>query len=261
MCRLSQFVLSLYCNYQTGVASCVRSRCSPRGATASHGRWRARRRRAAARCLTEVLPADVLGLVLYQLRSPTTSRAVAPTCHALDDAAKLAFKARPFSGEVVTLAGHNNWVIGVATAPDGRVITGSARQHRHGVARRRVRAHHPGAHRRDHGGGGAAGRSALRQRLDDKTAKLWTLDGALERTFAVGSYVLCVAALPDGVHFVVGLCSNEVRAVPRRRDARPHLQGAHGHGVRGGGDARRPAHHQRLVRQGVKVWSVASRAS
>ena len=40
---------------------------------------------------------------------------------------------------------------------------------------------------------------------DDGTAKLWTLDGALERTFEVGSCVLCVAALPDGVHFVVGL--------------------------------------------------------
>ena len=39
----------------------------------------------------------------------------------------------------------------------------------------------------------------------DGTAKLWTLDGALERTFEVGSDVLCVAALPDGVHFVVGL--------------------------------------------------------
>ena len=34
-------------------------------------------------------------------------------------------------------------------------------------------------------------------------AKLWTLDGALERTFAVGAFVSCTAALPDGVHFVV----------------------------------------------------------
>ena len=39
----------------------------------------------------------------------------------------------------------------------------------------------------------------------DRTAKLWTLDGALERTFAVGDEVMSVAALPDGVHFVVGL--------------------------------------------------------
>jgi WD40 repeat protein len=39
----------------------------------------------------------------------------------------------------------------------------------------------------------------------DGTAKLWTLDGALERTIEVGSFVLCFAALPDGVHFVVDL--------------------------------------------------------
>ena len=55
------------------------------------------------------------------------------------------------------------------------------------------------------GGGGAAGRSALRQRrLDDDTAKLWTLDGTLERTFDMGSFARCVAALPDDLHFVVG---------------------------------------------------------
>ena len=41
--------------------------------------------------------------------------------------------------------------------------------------------------------------------VSDRTAKLWTLDGALERTFAVGDFVCCVAALPDGAHFVVGL--------------------------------------------------------
>ena len=51
------------------------------------------------------------------------------------------------------------------------------------------------------------------------------------------------------------------QAVPHRRDARPHLQGAHRPRVRGGGDARRPAHHQRLARDGrVKVWSVASKS-
>ena len=40
---------------------------------------------------------------------------------------------------------------------------------------------------------------------DDKTAKLFTFGGELERTFEVGGGVNCVAALPDGVHFVVGL--------------------------------------------------------
>ena len=39
----------------------------------------------------------------------------------------------------------------------------------------------------------------------DNTAKLWALDGAVERTFELGKNVLCVTALPDGAHFVVGL--------------------------------------------------------
>ena len=69
---------------------------NPRGAAAA---------RRAARCLTEVLPADALGLVLYQLPLAHDIAAVAPTCHALGDAAKLARKMRPFSGEVVTLVG------------------------------------------------------------------------------------------------------------------------------------------------------------
>ena len=49
---------------------------------------------------------------------------------------------------------------------------------------------------------------------DDGDVKLWTLDGTLERTFDDGHrYVMSVAALPDGVHFVVGLslANNEVR--------------------------------------------------
>ena len=46
--------------------------------------------RRAARCLTEVLPADALGLVLYQLTLAHDIAAVAPTCHVLCDAAKIA---------------------------------------------------------------------------------------------------------------------------------------------------------------------------
>ena len=74
------------------------------------------------------LPADVLGLVLYQLRLAHDIAAVAPTCHVLCDAAKLALKARPFSSEVLTLAGHGNTVFSVAAAPDGRVVTGLKRR-------------------------------------------------------------------------------------------------------------------------------------
>ena len=56
----------------------------------------------------------------------------------------------------------------------------------------------------------------------DWTAKLWSLDGALERTFAPVLGVLCVAALPDGAHFVIGIGRGGERgrgpAVPRRRE-------------------------------------------
>ena len=71
------------------------------------------------------LPVDALSLVLYQLPLAHDIAAVAPTCHVLCDAAKLALKLRPFSGEVVTLGGHAYAVMAVATAPDGRIITGS----------------------------------------------------------------------------------------------------------------------------------------
>ena len=80
--------------------------------------------RRAARCLTEVLPADALGLVLYQLPLAHDIAAVEPTCHALDNAAKIALKLRPFSAEVVTLAGHTDAVWCVAATPDGDIITG-----------------------------------------------------------------------------------------------------------------------------------------
>ena len=54
----------------------------------------------------------------------------------------------------------------------------------------------------------------------DKTVKLWTLNGALERTFDVGSRAFRIAVMPDGVHFVdrdLGRQSARDEAVPRRR--------------------------------------------
>ena len=95
--------------------------------------------RRAARCLTEVLPADALGLVLYQLQLAHDIAAVAPTCHQFCDAAKLAHKLRPFSSEVVTLNGHGGAVECVAGVPDGlRFVSGStdntARIFYHGLA-------------------------------------------------------------------------------------------------------------------------------
>ena len=92
---------------------------------------------------------------------------------------------------------------------------------------------------------------------NDNTAKLWKSDGKLERTFEEDGLVGSIAALPDGVHFVVGLWSGELKL--------DHIDGTlvhvFDHAIslvpdddvgtvfreRGRRDARRPAHHQRLV--------------
>jgi WD40 repeat protein len=161
--------------------------------------------RRAARCLTEVLPADALGLVLYQLPLAHDIAAVAPTCRSLCDAAKLAQKLRPFSGEIVTLAGHTATVKCVAATPDGRIITGAldntVKVWHDGVCERTIQAHSNLVYSVAVLPGGARFVSGS----FDFTAKLWTLDGQWERTFEVGSNVLFIAALPDGVHFMVGL--------------------------------------------------------
>ena len=55
--------------------------------------------------------------------SLASSSFAAPTCHTLDDAAKLALKLRPFSGAVVTLVGHKNDVTRVLPCRDGHIVT------------------------------------------------------------------------------------------------------------------------------------------
>ena len=85
----------------------------------------------AARCLTEVLPADALGLVLYQLTLAHDIAAVAPTCHVLCDAAKLDDKTVKLfnvdDGAVLrTFKHHGDVVSTLALLPDGlRFVSGS----------------------------------------------------------------------------------------------------------------------------------------
>ena len=174
---------------------------------------RAAARAAALQKLIE-LPADVLSLVLYQLPLAHDIAAVAPTSHAVADAAKLALKLRPFSGKLVKLAGHFRSVYSVDVAPDGRIITGSydktVKVWRDGVCERTIEAH-----TRDIEDIAALPcGTRFVSASDDGTAKLWTLDGVLERTFEINpddddevheDFTWAVAALPDGVHFVVGL--------------------------------------------------------
>ena len=116
---------------------------------------------------------------------------------------------------------HDDWVLGVATALDGRIITGSAasaldvpsavKVWRDGACERTIQVHTSKVNAVAVLQGGAR---LFVSGSFDPTAKLWTLDGALERTFLVDSWITtvnCVAALPDGPHFVVGLTNGKVR--------------------------------------------------
>jgi WD40 repeat protein len=151
------------------------------------------------------LPADALSSVLYRLTLAHEIAAVAPTCRSFKIAAGNALKLRPFTGEVVTLAGHPRAVMCVAAAPDGRVITGSldrtVKVWRDGACECTIEAHSINLKAVAVLPGGARFVSGSY----DRTVALWTLDGALVCFFEVHQPVKCIAALPDGVHFVVGI--------------------------------------------------------
>jgi WD40 repeat protein len=206
-----------------------------------------------------VLPPDVVGHVLYQLTLAHDIAAVAPTGRRLRDAVTLVLKLRPFSGEVVTLAGHAHVVHCVAAAPDGRVVTGSydntVMVWRDGACERAIQAHAGLIYAVAVLPGGAR---FLSGSLDD-TVKLWTLDGALEHTIEVGSNVFAVASMPDGVHFVVGTSGREVRLY--------HVDGTLVHTFKGHTDYVRtvavtPDGQHIISGSGdklVKVWNVTSK--
>jgi WD40 repeat protein len=164
---------------------------------------RAARRAAAARLLLE-LPADVLSLVLYQLPLAHDIALTGLTCRTLCNAAKLALKLRPYSSEVVTLAGHAHPLISVAATPDGHIITGSedetAKVWRDGTCVRTIELDAPV-------GALAVLRCGSRflSGTDDQCIKLWSIDGALEWEVEAGEAVCSLAVFRDGLHFVVGI--------------------------------------------------------
>ena len=128
----------------------------------------------------------------------------APTCKVVSVAARNAIKVRQFSGEVVTLAGHTGAgdATCVAAAPDGREEASPARPTGPSRCGATARASAPSRRtQRVNGGGGAAGRSALRQRLERRHRE----------------------------------------AVDARRRSRAHLRGGHPTGVLRRGAARRRA--------------------
>jgi WD40 repeat protein len=176
---------------------------------------------AVERLLTH-LSLDELALILFRLPLAHDIALTASACRLLRDAARLAFKARPYIGKVVSLvhtekfivAAHRNDVFCVAAAADGRVITGSmdrsikvwrsnAEPKWSAVGKRTVLAMH--MHRAAVNAVAVLPDRARFVSVSDRTAMLCALDGAVERTTDMQGYVYCVAALPDGVHFVVGV--------------------------------------------------------
>ena len=180
------------------------------GFSEPRARAQPRRMEPAKKLLLADLPADVVQHILVRIQLAHHIARSAPTCKVVSVAVRNAIKVRQFSTQVVTLAGHTRGVNCVAAAPDGRVLTGSyehtVKVWRDGACERTIQATRASSRWRIVMAvavlpGGARFVSGSQ----DGTAKLWTLDGELERTFEVGSEVNCVAALPDGVHFVVGL--------------------------------------------------------
>ena len=78
------------------------------------------------------LPAELLQKIVYYLTLAHEIAGMAPTCRQLCAAAKLVFKARPFTLDVMTLdhkMDHRGGAVGcVAVTPDGQgLITGTQR--------------------------------------------------------------------------------------------------------------------------------------
>ena len=169
------------------------------------------------------LPAELLAHVLVRLLLGHDIARVAPACRAFRDAVRLAFVERPHSGEVVTLDaaahGHIANLLAVAATSDGHIITGGYDQTIKVWSGARWEHSIFANWERDSTGRNAVHGGpvlALWPMSDgflsgsvDGLVKLWTLDGALERTFQAGGEVLCAAVLPDGDHFVVGVSVGE----------------------------------------------------
>ena len=147
----------------------------------------------------------------------------------------------------------------MAAAPDGRIITGpddhTAKMWRDGKS---VFIH---PHTRSvNAVAELPGGARLVSVSVDGTAKLWTIDGVLERTFEAGSGVRRVEALPDGAHFVVSLDVGKVRLY--------HVDGTLVHTITGHTSyvtALAVTHDGQHIISGshdthIKVWSVASKS-
>ena len=179
-------------------------------------------------CRLDDLPIDTLAHVLYRLPLAHDIGSVAPVSRAFRDAARHTFMARPYSGEVFTIDGHekhpdrvqneeeDNGIIrthgvAVAVTPDGHIITAaedatikvwSAGARRQPTCVRTIELEVewfgpvsllPGGTQFLYG--------------KDDIVQLWNIDGSVERSFDVAdvdSRLFAIVALPDGLHFAVG---------------------------------------------------------
>ena len=155
---------------------------------------------ATTTCITD-LPTDALSLVLCRLLLAHEIAATASVCRAFCDAARHALAARGNTGAVVTLAGHTSFLTSVAAAPDGRIITGSwdntVKVWRDGACERTIKAHtiHVKGWRCCRADRASSASQTMAPRSCGRST---AISNAPSRSG------LCIAALPDGVHFVVG---------------------------------------------------------
>ena len=71
------------------------------------------------------LPRELLQKIMFSVPVAHDIALAAPTSRAISDAARNAFKVRPFTGDVVTLAGHGRETGCVAVATHSRIVTGA----------------------------------------------------------------------------------------------------------------------------------------
>ena len=150
------------------------------------------------------LSADVLALIIAKLPFSRKMIDKAPTCRAFAHAVRLAVQAH----RRVCYEGHRRGILAVAAASDGHLITGAMdktiKVWRGGKCVFTTKDEGPGHSNDVNALAVLPGGVRFVSCSDDGTAKLWRIDGTLERTFHVNRGVLNVAVLPDGAHFVVG---------------------------------------------------------
>ena len=150
------------------------------------------------------LSADVLALIIAKLPFSRKMIDKAPTCRAFAHAVRLAVQAH----RRVCYEGHRRGILAVAAASDGHLITGAMdktiKVWRTGKCVFTTKDEAPGHSNDVNALAVLPGGVRFVSCSDDGTAKLWRIDGTLERTFHVNRGVLNVAVLPDGAHFVVG---------------------------------------------------------